>query len=663
MAWLGTWKKRRKITISNTNIDSALSDFPILVKISTSSGTGNDDITDIFPELGSDANRKKIAITTDNGETQCYVEIERFDYPNSAAWLWVKVPSVSDSVGTELYIYYDSSQSDNTTYIGDTTDAAARSVWDDNFKFVMHMAQDPNGDVAETIKDSTSNANHGTPDGTMTSSDLVDGKIGKGIDLDGGDDYINKGSLTFNSRENFTLEVISKITQIDVEQRLISMHNPSDTGGPQFFLRLTDTNYANVFGWGDSGDTVTSITDNVDLNDSSYHYIAGTIDGNIGKVELFVEGVSKGNTTTSQFTLDNIPILNIGMGFYGESTPQAFGGVVDEIRISNTARPSAWIKATYYSNWDELVTYGDTEVSYVSLSPFSSTSSIQADIKIEITNNLFSSTPSFYTGEIFNGLLIECPSPFSAQSSLQSAPQIEVNQSLFTLNSLLYVQPEIQIFTGGLLSATGSISATITDPFSVATLPRIYTFTLTGAANGVDDIVIPISSFQARQTVTINNYGNRYSVIWYLGEKYVTPYTVNSSYLSIVIPSLDFASHINDRHWGDLVVRMGYLSNGEIILSEIIEHVSFDSIIINAGSTNKSITLSGYRTSSNFSANLIYPTGISYRNIDNGEKRIRCIPALYIKPGDVVVDDGDIFQAKGITYSVSPELETFEVSE
>jgi hypothetical protein len=36
-----------------------------------------------------------------------------------------------------------------------------------------------------------------------------------------------------------------------------------------------------------------------------------------------------------------------------------FNGIEDETRISNIARSASWIKATYYSNWNTLLTYGD----------------------------------------------------------------------------------------------------------------------------------------------------------------------------------------------------------------------------------------------------------------------------------------------------------------
>ena len=268
---------------------------------------------------------------------------------------------------------------------------------------------------------------------------------------------------------------------------------------------------------------------------------------------------------------------------------------------------------------------------------FTSNSSLQSKVEVSLSNNLFTPTSLMSIDEIFRGYLIGYPSPMSAQSSLQGTPQIEVNQSLFTSTGSLYVQPEIQLFAGS-LPVTGSISVTITDPFSVAILPRVYTFTLTGADDGVDDIVIPIKSFQSRLK------------------------SGDPTYLSVVIPGTDYASAINLRLNGDLVVRMGYLSGGEIILSEIISIVDFENIIIYDGTTNKTITLDGHRTET-FTPKEINLTGSSYKNITAGKLRYRCTPNLYVRPGDTVNIDDDSFTIKNITYSVSPELETFEVSE
>ncbi|MDH5780862.1 MAG: DUF2341 domain-containing protein, partial [Candidatus Bathyarchaeota archaeon] len=132
-SWLNGWEKRVKITIDNNDVDSPLSNFPVLVHLSNGSGRNNDDATFVFDEVGS--NSKKIAVTTSDG-TQCYVEIERWDDVSEQAWLWVKVPSISSTTDTELYVYYDMDHADNTVYVGDTGSTAAQNVWDSSFKGV-----------------------------------------------------------------------------------------------------------------------------------------------------------------------------------------------------------------------------------------------------------------------------------------------------------------------------------------------------------------------------------------------------------------------------------------------------------------------------------------------------------------------------------------------
>src|SRR3989304_2409535 len=98
--WLSGWEKRVKITISKNNISGALSDFPVLVHLSSSSGMYGDDVRFVFDDLLNDANRKKIAITAGDGTTQCYTEIEKWDTSNKQAWLWTKVPSLSNTADT-----------------------------------------------------------------------------------------------------------------------------------------------------------------------------------------------------------------------------------------------------------------------------------------------------------------------------------------------------------------------------------------------------------------------------------------------------------------------------------------------------------------------------------------------------------------------------------
>src|SRR6056297_3563809 len=193
MSWLSGWAKRRKITIDNTNIDSDLTHFPVPVPLGTAVGQSDQDVSDIFDELGSES--LKIAVTKSDGTTQIYAEVEQWDEASEKALLWVSKSDLTLTAAstTELYLYYDSTKADNTTYIG--TSGNRTEVWDSDFVAVYTLAQDPTGGTG-CILDSTGNGHHGTPQGSMTSGDLVDGLIGLALELDGNDDYIEIPSST-----------------------------------------------------------------------------------------------------------------------------------------------------------------------------------------------------------------------------------------------------------------------------------------------------------------------------------------------------------------------------------------------------------------------------------------------------------------------------------
>ena len=52
---------------------------------------------------------------------------------------------------------------------------------------------------------------------------------------------------------------------------------------------------------------------------------------------------------------------NVRLGRPGASL-RYFDGMIDEVRISTTARSTAWIKASYESERDHLIDFGTEEV-------------------------------------------------------------------------------------------------------------------------------------------------------------------------------------------------------------------------------------------------------------------------------------------------------------
>ncbi|MCK4919255.1 MAG: DUF2341 domain-containing protein, partial [Candidatus Pacebacteria bacterium] len=193
----GTWSYRKAITIDNTKVPNTdQSNFPILIShtdpvLKHTSNGGK--VTDL---QGDD-----IIFTASDGNTKLDHEIEKYDNSTGEIIAWVKVPTLSSSTNTTIYIYYTNSSIT-------TSQENISGVWDDggsnNFKMVQHLSEDPSTGAPQSI-DSTQYNNDGTSGGTMTSGDQVTGRIDGSLDFDGVDDKITIS-------DDSTLDITNTIT-------------------------------------------------------------------------------------------------------------------------------------------------------------------------------------------------------------------------------------------------------------------------------------------------------------------------------------------------------------------------------------------------------------------------------------------------------------------
>jgi len=343
MGWLSGWSNRTQLTISNTNIDSDLSNFPILVYLSTSSGTGSTDISYIFDELGSDANRLKIAVTTSDGETECYVEIERWDDANECAWLWIKIPSATTASSTTVYLYFDATHADNTDHVGDIDSVSGHNTWNSAFKLSSRMRDA----TTSTIKDSTSNGHDGTKVGANEPNEVT-GKVDKGQSFDKNNDKITIANhADFDFSGAFTLEVELNPTSTD-GQRCIYRYDPTSEDGYYLGTHLDKYTFRTYI-----GGVSKAIYSNANVDTTDYSHVAGVRDAS-GGMTLVINGVVQTDTDTNNGAIDSSDPVYLGVDRGGN---YPLGGIMDEVRISNTNRSVAWLKATYHSSRDNLIAY------------------------------------------------------------------------------------------------------------------------------------------------------------------------------------------------------------------------------------------------------------------------------------------------------------------
>lgn len=239
--------------------------------------------------------------------------------------------------------------------------------------------------------------------------------------------------------------------------------------------------------------------------------------------------------------------------------------------------------------------------------------------------------------DIYKGFYIEAP-PLTGLADLSASLQIDIvpdpltGETCFTLTGLqLQLSPPA-------MAAAGSLSMTAITTFIDADYQITYLCVLTGAP----DITLPISSFQGRFK------------------------SGDPSFLSVVIPGMEYAGDIAARSTGDIKLYMikTYPDGNQV--AEMIGSVALDDIRTDKGGLNQTITLSGHRTET-FTPKTITLAGASYKMVYGGLKRYRCQPDLYLRPGDtVIINDGvadDTFTADVISWAISVASELMEVAE
>ena len=344
-SWLIGWDKRIEFTVDKDEVDATLSNFPVALILSSSAGIGNDDVTQIFDEISS--NSLKLAVTTDNGTTECYVEVAHWDDGSEEAELYVKVPSISSSSDTTLYLYYDNDHADNTDYVGDTNDVIAESVWDANYKAVYHMS-----DGADTshIYDSTSNDNDGTKKGANEPNEVA-GDVGYAQDFDGSD-YINLSN-------DSSLDVGTELTVMTLF-KLPNVHVNDNNLVQKTYLSGTSYPYVISVSWSDLTTYVGShslLTTGDALSSDTWTLATLIWTGTKQRIYLGASQVAENDYIGP--VKNNTKDMNLGRKEYGDSG--YLTGKQDEVRISNIARTPGEIAATNSGLRDTLITYGSEE--------------------------------------------------------------------------------------------------------------------------------------------------------------------------------------------------------------------------------------------------------------------------------------------------------------
>ena len=369
--WLSGWTYRRQLTVDHTKITESLSDFPVLVKLSSS----------FFDFTKAKDNGEDIRFTDSGGATLLKYEIERWSKTDGKAEIWVKLPTVLSGSNTDFYIYYGNSDA------SDGQDPT--NVWDSHYKAVYHM-QDSS---ASTIHDST-NVNNGNKKDTNQPNEVA-GFIGKGQSFDGTDDCVNCGSDSSLTINQVTLEAYVSFDSLPTGENAFGVLGRWDITANQrsycFYI------YGQTVRFMVSDNGYWTNPHRAECHDSQtpslatwYHYV-GTYDG---APKIYRNGVSYTTVDWDETNASPFPgtaPLMLGCHLSSGTPIRLLDGQLDEVRISDVARSPAWIKAAYETESGSLLLYG-SEKTYsppvVLNSPSSGTTKITWTVDFSYTPTL-----------------------------------------------------------------------------------------------------------------------------------------------------------------------------------------------------------------------------------------------------------------------------------
>lgn len=343
---------RRPIVIDHTKIDSTLTDFPILVRLTAS----NFDFTTARPD-GFDVRFK------DASGNALSFERERHDATAQKAEYHVRVPSISSSVDTTVYAYYgDAGAADLSSPLG---------VWDTDFIGVWHLGEDPGATIAPQFRDSTRRGGDATSQGGLTTSDSVETQIAKGIAIAGAAKYAvlpsnaSSGAATVAGLTAYTVSAWANTTTITNTERkhIIDEARGATSSVTRMSLALETTDKWAIVGRIADADALTvfatSVASAVPNLDT---HVVGVVDTVADVHSITVNGTKDSNSLVLAGPIASTAGLAPStIGTRVTFANEFWNGTISELRISKVARSDAWTKAEYNAGAGTLLTVGTAE--------------------------------------------------------------------------------------------------------------------------------------------------------------------------------------------------------------------------------------------------------------------------------------------------------------
>lgn len=327
------WTKKKTITLNNPT-SSSLQNFPVLIRLSEPKIEYDDFLS---------TNDYDLQFLDADDATILDYEIEKWD-PAGESIVWVRVPTLQSGTDT-IYMYYGKSDIANTL-------ENKTKVWDSNYVAVWHL---------KDYKDSTAYGHHGIEGSGQSNALQAMGIIGYAQEFSGtqkikvantsalkiiGDLAIE---LWFNSDKNegpYTYGILLKNYGCYIYN--------CDGYGLGFLPTGTDINGTtftrSMAGYlSDGGDPWSPFGNNTYKKDTDTFLALRRSANTVHMQKYDADSALEASLPITGVTYNQPNGANLYLGMLSDNDTSlwVYDGIIDEVRISNVARSSDWIKASY----------------------------------------------------------------------------------------------------------------------------------------------------------------------------------------------------------------------------------------------------------------------------------------------------------------------------
>jgi hypothetical protein len=449
---------QRSIVIDHTKVQNTdQSDFPFLFNTTDPSFAISANGGHVTSASGYD-----IIFSLDpGGVTKLDHELEQYNPLTGQVVAWVRIPTLSHTADTVLYVFYGNS---SVT----TSQQNPGGVWDSNFTGVYHLANAGAG----TAADSSANGNTATLASVTAATGEIDGAgsfngTSSYMQVPSGDflNYPISGSSNPDFSASFGVWFKTATAGVILGQTDGTAPGGSPGGAqPALYVDAAGLLRASLFSHGSVSNQIATATA---YNDNNWHFAADTYTN--GTEVLYVDGQFAGSQQVDEDGYNSAYAYFVGTGETA-NWPAAnggwlyFNGTLDEVNVSSTARSADWIQ-TQYSNQSSPATF-------YTLYPEN------AELVIPGSVNLYDGQSQQFT--VMGSVPGTCSSPSVVWSMPSGMPGTLTASGIYTAPNSISSQLTVLITATTLGTSSHSISGAVTLMPAVAVSLTPDSLTLTG---------------------------------------------------------------------------------------------------------------------------------------------------------------------------------------